>query len=58
MKIDTSNIIDASNIMFSILSSAMNEINDTNEELTEMAIKEKVEDDKNMFLGNVIDMYV
>jgi len=58
MKIDTSNIIDASNIMFSILSSAMNEINDTNEELTEMAIKEKVEDDNNMFLGNVIDMYV
>ena len=58
MTIDASNIVEASNIMFSILKSSMNEINDKNEELTKISVKEKVRADKNEFLGQVINMYV
>ena len=57
MKIDTSNIVESSNIMFQILNSSQQEIVDQNDKIAEINTKEKIKSNKNAILGNVLDMY-
>jgi len=58
MKINTEQIINNSNTMFSIISSALQKNNDFNQKATEISIKEKITSNKNDSLGKVIDMYI
>ena len=58
MKINSEHIVDNSNIMFNIISSALQKNNDFNQETTEISIKEKITSNKNESLGKVIDMYI